>query len=76
MLKSLNFTVFKCMECGEAIKVQPSTPVEPLLHECKKAKAPVKDTAKKPSKAKETKAVEPKANEDAKKKGFMGFGGE
>ena len=43
MLKSLNFTVIKCTDCQETIKIQPGIEFKSITHECKKA--PVKDTA-------------------------------
>lgn len=58
MLKSLNYTVIKCTDCNETIRIQPSVMFESITHECKKA--PVKDTAtpkpitKAPVKAKAT----------------------
>jgi len=47
MLKSLNFAVISCEDCGEIIKIEPSQPFEPLLHECKINKAKVKAAPKK-----------------------------
>jgi hypothetical protein len=44
MLRSLNFTVIRCDQCQETIKIQPGVAFESITHECKKA--PVKDTAK------------------------------
>ena len=38
MLKSINFSIFTCQECGEQIRVEPGVPVAPLLHDCKKSK--------------------------------------
>lgn len=35
MLKTINFAVFKCMECGNTIKVNPSQPVEKVECTCK-----------------------------------------
>jgi len=65
MLKSLNFTVIKCTECNETIKIQPSVAFESITHECKTAKkAPTKDTAT----TSETKAKKAPVKKSAPKK--------
>ena len=62
MLKSLNFTIIKCTECQETIKIQPSVPFESITHECKKPapKQEVKVEAKAEDKPKRTR--KPKAD--------------
>lgn len=52
MLKTVNYAVFKCLQCGKNIKVNPSQVVENVSCDCAIEKAteepkPVKRTRKK-----------------------------
>ena len=40
MLKSMNFTVLTCIECGATIKLEPQQPFDAEVHMCPK-KAPI-----------------------------------
>lgn len=35
MLKSLNFAVIRCLDCGDTIKIEPNIEFNNVVHECK-----------------------------------------
>lgn len=64
MLKSTNFTVLECTQCGERIKIEPNVPFDTNIHKC--ATKPL--VTKKPQEAPTKEA--PK--EEKKKNSFIG----
>ena len=49
MLKSTNFAIFRCLDCGNTIKIEPSIPVESVSCDCaKKPRAELKVEEPKP----------------------------
>ena len=62
MLKTVNFAVFKCLECGNTIKVQPGRPVAKVECDCE-TKVEAKPKSKK-DKTPPVKTVQAKSGSD------------
>ena len=63
MLKTINYAVFKCTDCGNQIKVQPSQVIDKIQCECLEKKVETPKEEKKPApkkKAPAKKKAEPK----------------